>query len=310
MRLVICLMMLHALATTSPAQSPVRLKSFGFGAGVALQPRIDPGAQLTASVILDVRDHSYAITIGSASGEFSGPGGQQRDAFISASRAWRIPNLPLFVTAGMGLHSLQSRVGGAPGNATLSALEREHSGLRPSLEGTAAFDLPLAPNGAAGLQLLARGAVMRHVRQLSIGVGVRLSPGNSALRFGEEVTPAVAPADASRSWQSVVEQVMLLEGRLPALDDVVASQNGLLIRFAPVDSKTVNEAVSVIARVLHASTQTIYLTINAPEPEVIAAAVTAGGFPAERITHVVTARDINLQATRQAPAAPIRSEQP
>lgn len=311
MRIVICLTLLNAIATTSAAQSSVRFESLGFGASVTMQPAVKPGAQLTASVAVDMRDRPYHLTIGTASGEFRGGlGGEQQDAFISASRVWQRPGAPLSVSTGLGFHSLHARIGGAPGSAELSQLERERTGLRPSLEAAAAFMIPLAPGGAASLQFMARGAIMRHVRQMSIGIGVRVSPGKAGLRFGEDVAPVIAPADASRSWQSVIEQVMLLEGRLPALEDVVASQNGLLIRFAPVDSKTVADGVAVIARVLNGSTDPVYLTIHAPEPEIIAAAATAGGFPLERVTTVITTRAVSLHATRQATAAPVRSEQP
>ncbi|HEX6559243.1 MAG TPA: hypothetical protein VF021_07260, partial [Longimicrobiales bacterium] len=291
------------------AQAPVRVEGFAFGAGVTTQQGVQPAAHLFAAGLLRAAGMPIEASVGASTADLESGQGTQRDVFVGALATQSVTRYFL-IGGGVALHALSTRIAGADSDDALRAMERSRSGRRGALTALAALQLPLAARDAAALQLGARAAFMRGTRQLSFGLSVALRPGRGGLMRGERIAIPQARTEAARSWQSIVQQLMQLQGQLEPVSDVLVTNTALLIKFGPVADASLRDAVARIARILSAGSDAVMITVTGPQPARIAAAATAGGFPAERITLVQGGALVTLQAIRPPSARPPHSAQP
>jgi hypothetical protein len=259
--------------------SAQRIQDFGFAAGFALHPKINPSPQLAATMTLGVRGHDVELAVGSTS----------EDAFLSASRLWEFSGFTY--GAGVAVYNGTGRT-------------------KPGLAGGAAYALPIAPRASAALQVGARAIAVSGAFRLYLGAGIKLAPLRGGLLLGERIVQPQEQADLARSWDIIVAQIMLLDNGSSSLDDVQVSDSTIIIRFAAATRAELMDDVARVARILTASTDRIHLIVRAPEPVWIRAAITSGGFPAERITEGSASSVTTLQALRSPSGGASRSVQP
>lgn len=260
------------MLSATPVAAQLRIDDFGFGAGIGK----GGSAEITAGTTLQLGGRAVELLAGTAA----------QDAFLSVLHSWT--HARFTYGAGFGIYTITDAV-------------------RPGLAGMLAYGIPLAPSRAAALQLLTRAAVMNGAARASAGIAIRLAPRRGGIMLGENVAPPVAPREAARTWDAIVAQVMLLDNGASSLHDVMVTHTSLVMRFAPRRRAELLEDVGRVARVLSGSADPLYLTVNAPEPAFVAAAATAGGFPAERIITGEVSTVITLQATRTVASAAVRS---
>jgi len=293
-------------ATSLRAQSPVRVSGFGFGAAAVVQRGAEPAAQLAASALLTAANIPLQASLGTSIAELRASQGAQRDLYADVLATHTLTRY-VIIGAGPGVHSLSTRIAGAETDAALRAAENAQSGWRAALVAFGAVQVPLAARDVATLQLGARSTLMRGLRKFSFGVNVALRPAHGRLRLGENARPLLAPSDLARGWDALVRQVMLFQGELAPVTDVVATRNSLLVKFQAADPQQLRDAVARIARVLNGSNEALTVSVSGPQPVLLAVAATAGGFPAERITLVTDTQHVTLQATRPPDALSLES---
>ena len=301
------LLLAMALSPGITAAQSVAVTGFGFNAGVTAHRQVDPAALLEATLSLRTPLFPAQAMAGSSVADLKNGRGAQRDVFISAS-ALKSLGKYFDVGAGIGLHSLGTRVAGSDFDPASRALERQQSGLRAAVSALSTLRLPLAPSGAASVGLTARATLMRSIRQFSISLGMQLSPHRGGLALGERAHKHTANPEAARTWDAVVSEIVLQQDAFAPLSDVIATRNALLLKFESNDSVAVADAVARIARMLNGSSEAVFLTISAPDPLQLAVAATSGGFPPERIT-LLHNHEITLQARRQPAALASHSAQ-
>lgn len=267
-------------------------------------PSVAAAAQISFAANLRIARLPVELSVGSSTGNLASGAGTQHDAFMSALRTWRLSRY-LVAGAGVGCHRLQTTLNDRNGGGV--APDYDASGFRPALEGTFGLNLPLAPADGAAIRLTGRVAAMHGVTQLGVGFSVLLAPARGRLMLGEAAPAPVSTAALTRSWDAIVAEIMLLENRLPPLQEVRATGNTLMMKLYDPGMEAMRDAVSRIARVLNGSAENIGLVIRSPDPAILAAAATSAGFPAERIVLEVTPSGATLQATRPRPAAASRT---
>lgn len=264
------------LVIGTPAAAQVRVADFGFSAGVASGADAAAAAQITAGATLRLGARHYELAAGSSA----------EDAFLSAMALGRAARFTY--GGGVALHSVAGE-------------------FRPALTSLAAYAVPLAPLSAAALQLQTRGALLRGGMRLSLALAIVLAPARGGMMLGENVRLSIAPTEIGRTWESIITQIMLLDNGQSSLDDVMVTPTAIVMRFSQGRQEALFTDVGRVARILSASSEPLYLSVTGPQPIGVAAAATAGGFPAERIMATDTTAEITLRATRTASAAAIRS---
>ena len=255
-----------------------RIHDFGFTAGVSLHPRA-ASPELAAMATLDARNRRLEVAVASSSDA----------AYFSVTHVWMFSSLSY--GAGLAVYTAEQQT-------------------RPGLSASAAFALPIAPRGAAAVQLGARAITTMKTTYVSVGAGIRLAPRRGGLIAGENVEQPQTRAEAVRSWEVVVAQVMLLDNGATALASADVTPTGLRLTFAPAVRGDLMDDVARIARILAASTEALRLEVSAPEPVWISAAATAGGFPPERISTSASEGPVTILVLRPPSASTNRSEQP
>ena len=283
----------------------VRFDALGFEGGIITQSRVTVAPQLAASVRLLFATVPAEISVGSSVADLSDHEGTQSDVFLTAARLWE-PARNVTLGAGIGIHSLHTRIVGAAAEEQLVVSGRDRSGLRPALTGSLGFAVPLAHGSAARLQLVARGTAMSDAQQLSLALGMQLAPRARGVLLGEAVRPHMPRADEARSWDALISQIMLFESAA-RVHDIMATHMTLQIKFSGIADDEVLTAISRVARVFAASAEPLQLAITAAEPAPVALAATAAGFPPERITLIAGEQHVILQVTRPVPTTAIRA---
>lgn len=301
--LIILALTLVTCASLLRGQARPQIQHLGFSGGVVSARGVAAAAQISIAADLRVARTPIELSVGSSTGNLTPAAGTRHDVFVSAIRTWRASR-HLIGGAGIGLHKLETtRINAGEDGVTMDDVL---TGFRPALEGFIGVNLPLAPADGAGIRLTVRSAVMRGFTQLGLGVGVRISPARGRMMLGEVSPATVAASAVTRSWESVVAEVMLFEKRLSPLYEIVATSDLLVIKLASADRAAMRDAVIRVARVLNGCSEAVQLEIAAPESALLAAAATSAGFPAERIVTASTLHGSTLRAIRPAPATPRR----
>ena len=156
----------------------------------------------------------------------------------------------------------------------------DEEGARFGLVGIAGIRLPVAGNGVV-IELAGRVDEVPD-RSYSALFGVRVRPGiPNTLTLGE---PQRATAVVTRAavWNDVLMQLILLQGNLESFSRIKEIETGIELEF-DATRVTLWDDVAKVGRVLAAADPPVVITAFGPTAGRVAAAVTAGSFPAERL---------------------------
>jgi hypothetical protein len=195
--------------------------------------------------------------------------GIERDVSLALLPVWEPFGGRLFFGVGAALTSERTEVIGV----------RDVSRSRVRGVAMAGVRIPLAGEGVA-FELSARADDHEDpVLTGLLGVRVRFGiPHN--LKLGEPVTPAATARAAV--WNDVLMQLILLQQSLESFSRIKQIDTGIELEFEN-GSITLWDDIAKAARVLAAADPPVIITAFGPNAGRVAAAVTAGSFPAERV---------------------------
>lgn len=252
------------------AASAQRLTSFGLASGAMFSEGTEPTAAFSASATLRAGLSWLLVASRTVADVKTSSPATQRDVSIAFMAMFPGLDSRLFVAGGASLnkHTVE-RVGGDDES------ERQLGGVA-----IAGLRLPLAGEGVL-LELIGRVDAQETImRTALLGVRVRLGVPNS-LALGE---PQVSPEVVARRavWNEVLMQLILLQGELESFTRIKEIETGIELEF-DATRVTLWDDVAKTARVLAAAEPPVVITTFGPNAGRVAAAVTAGSFPAERV---------------------------
>ncbi len=250
-----------------------QLTSYSAGAGVTTQDQARPTAAFNVSVGFDWGLPWLIAFQRSVADLEPEPGGALRVSALSFGPAAQVvPSL--MAMAGVSLLSVNEEWND-------SARDR-----RTELAATymVALQLPLAGDGVL-LELSGRTDWPRFEiadALYTASLGVRIRPHAPRRLTRGEPVPAHVIAARSALWNDVLMQLILLEQSLESFERIKEIESGIELEFDQ-RSVTLYDDVAKVGRVLAAADPPVYVTALAPNAGRVAAAVTAGTFPPERI---------------------------
>ena len=266
-RLLIALVVTIISAGQAPAQ---QLTSLGLATGAMFSKETEPTAAFSASATLRAGS-SWLVVAGRTFADVKAPvPATQRDVSIAVMAMFPHVEARVFMAGGA---SLSKR-----------SLERVAADdeTRRRLGGVviAGVRLPIAGDGVL-LELAGRTDAQKTMQHTGLlGVRVRLGVRN-ALTLGEpQPTPEIAARRAM--WNEVLMQLILLQGSLESFTRIKEIETGIELEF-DATRVTLWDDVAKTGRVLAAADPPVVITAFGPNPGRVAAAVTAGSFPAERM---------------------------
>ena len=266
------LLLLAWLVCTTDAAAQRRLTSIGLAAGADASESTAVTAAFSASLGFRY-GWSWLVLAQRAVADYDGESqpGTQRAVSAAVLPVWE-PFAGRFVLgAGAALHALST-----------DRFDGTHErGRELGVVAVAGVRLPIAGPGVA-LELLGRGDAFAGQRHVTGLFGVRVQPGvRNTMRRGE---PMTAPQLAERAavWNDVVMQLVLLQQGLESFSRIREIETGVELEF-DVGKVTLYDDVAKAGRVLAAADPPVTITVFAPNAGRVAAAVTAGTFPPERI---------------------------
>lgn len=267
------LLLLALLVWTTDATAQRRLTSVGMAAGIDVSESTAATAAFSGS--LGIRyGWSWLVLVQRAVADYEAEQprtGTQRDVSAAGLPVWEPFSGRFVLGAGLALHAL-----------SVDRLDGAHERSRElGAVAVAGVRLPVA-GPAVSLELLGRGDAFAGQRHLTASFGVRVQPGlSNTLQRGE---PMTAPQLAERAavWNDVLMQLVLLQQDLESFSRIREIETGIELEFE-LGTVTLYDDVAKAGRVLAAADPPVSITVFAPNAGRVAAAVTAGTFPPERI---------------------------
>jgi predicted sugar kinase len=195
--------------------------------------------------------------------------GTERDVSLALMPLWQPFGGRLFAGVGAALNERRVQLVDAPDSRETRVHAVAIAGIR----------LPIAGEGLA-IELTGR-ADQHDKTAMSALFGVRVRFGATRnLQFGEPTRPALAARAAV--WNDVLMQLILLQQNLESFTRIKEIQTGIELEF-DMGSLTLWDDVARVGRVLAAAQPPVTVTTFGPNAGRVAAAVTAGSFPPERL---------------------------
>lgn len=195
--------------------------------------------------------------------------GNERDISLALMPVWQPFGGRIFAGIGVALNERRVQLIDAP--------DTRKTGVRAVA--TAGMRLPIAGEGLA-IELTGRADHHENVTVTALfGVRARFGAIRN-LQFGEPATPASATGAAV--WNDVLMQLILLQQSLESFTRIKEIETGIELEFE-MGHVTLWDDVAKVGRVLAAAQPPVTVTTFGPNAGRVAAAVTAGTFPPERL---------------------------
>ena len=247
-----------------------RPESAGLSIGAAVSEATRPSAvfALSAGVQLGV---PLLVILQRSLAEFDGDSlpGTQRDVSLSLIPVFSTRDARLF--GGLGATLNNRRI------ERISRPDVRSTQLEVTVVG--GVRVPIAGPGVL-LEMAAR--VDQRQRMVAALFGVRVRPGvTNSLKLGE---PQTVPAVTARTavWNDVIMQLILLQQDLETFSRIKEIETGIELQFES-SGLTLWDDIARVGRVLAAAQPPVLVTVFGPNAGRVAAAMTAGSFPAERL---------------------------
>jgi hypothetical protein len=195
--------------------------------------------------------------------------GTERDISLTLMPLWQPFGGRFFAGVGAALNERRVQLVDAPDTRETSVRAVAIAGIR----------LPIAGEGLA-IELSGRADHHDDVAVTALfGVRARFGAIRN-LQFGEPASPATVARAAV--WNDVLMQLILLQQSLESFTRIKEIEAGIELEFV-MGNVTLWDDVAKVARVLAAAQPPVTVTTFGPNAGRVAAAVTAGSFPPERL---------------------------